>query len=205
MTVQRIKIGGKDDDGNPVHLSPWTFEVPQIRRLVERWCAGEVLNACAGKTRLDHDGPVHRNDVDRDRDVDTHHDVCEIDDKLGHDRFGTVVFDPPYTAEMADRHYNGHHIGRSWEPRGAIANVTAPGGHVLTFGYNSDGLEGWDGWERIATYYIRTPNWSGADIALAVDRKGGSAPVAGDIPEPTEQATLIETDGGTNTNHDHYE
>jgi len=34
MTVQRIKIGGKDDDGNPVHLSPWTFEVPQIRRLV---------------------------------------------------------------------------------------------------------------------------------------------------------------------------
>ena len=205
MTVQRIKIGGKDDDGNPVHLSPWTFEVPQIRRLVERWCAGEVLNACAGKTRLDHDGPVHRNDVDRDRDVDTHHDVCEIDDKLGHDRFGTVVFDPPYTAEMADRHYNGHHIGRSWEPRGAIANVTAPGGHVLTFGYNSDGLEGWDGWERIATYYIRTPNWSGADIALAVDRKGGSAPVAGDIPEPTEQATLIETDGGTNANHDHNE
>jgi len=194
MTVERIKIGGKTDDGDPVHLSPWTFEVPQIRRLVESWLAGEVLNACAGKTRLSHDGPIVRNDLDPDRDVDTHYDVCTLDEQFAHGRFDTVVFDPPYTAEMADRHYDGHHIGRTWEPRGAIANVTAPGGHVLTFGYNSDGLEGWDGWERMATYYIRTPNWSGNDIVLAVDRKGGSAPVAGDVPEPTEQTRL--TDGG---------
>lgn len=190
MTVERIKIGGRTESGDPIHLSPWTFEVPQIRQTVERWLHGRVLNACAGKNELAHDGPVHRNDIDPDRSADTHHDVREIDDHLGHDQFDTVVFDPPYSKEMADAHYNGNHVGRPWEPRGAIANVTAPGGHVLTLGYNSDGLDGWDGWERVATYYFRTPNWSGHDIALAVDRKGGSAPVAGEVPDPTEQATL---------------
>jgi hypothetical protein len=197
MTVERIKIGGKTEDGKPVHLSPWTFEVPQIREIVETWLAGAVLNACAGKTKLDHDGPINRNDIDEDRDVDTHFDVREIDEHFDHDHFDTVVYDPPYTAEMADRHYDGNHVGRKWEARGAIANVTAPGGHVLTFGYNSDGFDGWNGWERLATYYFRTPNWSGYDIALSVDRKGGGAPVAGEVPELTEQTTLVTaTDGG---------
>jgi len=201
MTVDRIKIGGRTEDGEAVHLSPWTFEVPQIREIVEKWLSGEVLNACAGKTKLDHDGPIHRNDINPDHDADTHHDVREIDQHLEQNRFDTVVFDPPYTKEMADWHYEGNHIGRKWEPRGSIANVTAPGGHVLTFGYNSDGLDGWDGWERIATYYFRTPNWSGYDIALSVDRKGGAAPIAGDVPELTEQTTLVPaTDGGNSCN-----
>lgn len=197
MTVERVKIGGKTDDGDPVFFTPWTFEVPQIREVVEWWLSGTVLNACAGKTKLDHDGPVHRNDIDPDRDADTHHDVRDLDEHLAHNQFETVVFDPPYSAEMAERHYNGHNIGRKWEPRGAIANLTAPGGHVLTFGYNSDGFEGWTGWERVATYYFRTPNFSGYDIALAVDRKGGSAPVVGEVPELTEQTTLsAAADGG---------
>ena len=193
--VERVKIGGRDRNGDAVHLSPWTFETPQIRSIVERWCAGRVLNACAGKTRLDYNGPVHRNDRDRDRDVDTHYDVREIDDHLPAEHFETVVFDPPYSAEMADEHYNGTHIGRSWEPRGALANVTAAGGIVLSFGYNSDGFDGWDGWERLATYYIRTPNWSGREICLSVNRKGGSAPVAGDRPALHEQARMEVFDG----------
>lgn len=192
--VERIKIGGKTGDGDPVHLSPWTFEVPQIRSLVERWLCGDVLNVCAGQVHLDHDGPVHRNDIDEDRDADTHIDARAVDEEFAHGQFDTVVYDPPYTAEMADRHYNGHHVGRAWEARGAIANVTAPGGIVLSFGYSSDGLDGWDGWTRRATYYFRTPNWSGGDIALSVDRKGGSAPVAGDVPELTEQTRLQEVE-----------
>jgi len=191
MTVRRIKIGGKTGDGDPVYFSPWTFEVPQIRKLVEMWLAGEVLNACAGKTKLDHDGPIHRNDIDEDGDADSHFDVRELDQHLERHRFDTVVYDPPYTAEMADRHYDGNHVGRKWEARGPIADVTASGGHVLTFGYNSDGFDGWDGWERLATYYFRTPNWSGHDIALSVDRKGGSAPVVSETPELTEQTTLV--------------
>jgi hypothetical protein len=51
--VERITIGGTKQDGEPVHLSPWTFEVPQIRSIVEDWLSGEVLNACSGKTKLD--------------------------------------------------------------------------------------------------------------------------------------------------------
>jgi len=196
--VDRIKIGGKDENGDAVHLTPWTFEVPQIRAIVERWLVGDVLNACAGKVRLDHEGEIVRNDVDPERDSDTDYDVREIDEHFDNGRFDTVVYDPPYSKEMAERHYNDNHIGRPWEPRGAIANVTAPGGHVLSFGYNSDGLDGWDGWERVATYYFRTPNWSGGDIALSIDRKGGSAPVAGEVPELTEQTQLtgVANDGG---------
>ena len=104
MTVYRIKIGGKTGNGDSVHLSPWTFEVPQIKDIVKKWLYGEVLNACAGKTKLNHDGPVHRNDIDTDRSADTHYDVRKIDEHLENERFDTVVFDPPYTKEMAERH-----------------------------------------------------------------------------------------------------
>lgn len=197
MVVERIKIGGKDTNGEPIYLTPWTFEVPQIRQLVESWLEGDVLNACAGKTELRHEGDVIRNDIDEDRDVDTHYDVREIDEYFEYSRFDTVVYDPPYTAEMADNHYDGNHIGHSWEPRGSIANVVADGGVVLSFGYNSDGYDGWVGWERLATYYIRTPCYSGHDIALSVDRKTGAAPELDERVSLTEQTTIsAAVDGG---------
>lgn len=170
-TVERINIGGRFPDGSPVYLTPWTFEVPQIRDEINEHLSGRILNACAGKTRVEHDGPVVRNDIDPARDADLHVDVRDIDRAVEPESFDTVLFDPPYDADNADKHYNGHHIGRPWEPRDALEAVTAPGGVVVGFGWNSDGFDGYDGWRRERTVYFRTPNMNGADVCMTVDRK----------------------------------
>jgi len=182
--VERERIGGKTPDGDPAYLSPWTFEAPQVRDALREYLRGTVLNACAGETELPYSGTVHRNDVDPGRWADTHHDVRELDEHLS-ERFEVVVYDPPYSKELAQEHYRGHHVGRPWEARPALAALTAVGGDVICFHFSSDGLEGWDGWRRIETRYFNTPNLSGGDLAMTVDRK-----VVG------EQATLDEAAGG---------
>lgn len=169
--TRRRSIGGRLEDGSPAYLSPWTFEVPQIRDELANWLRGRVLNACAGETRLPYDGPVHRNDADPERPADTHHDVRNLDDRLDADPFDVVVYDPPYSQEHAERHYNDHHVGRDWEARSALEALTTTGGLVVGFAFNSDGFEGYDGWERVETVYFRTPNMSGGDVAMAIDRK----------------------------------
>lgn len=167
-------IGGKHPDGTPISIGPWTFECPQVRRVVEAYLSGRVLNACAGKTRLTYSGEVHRNDIDPERDADTHHDVAELDEHLESESYDTIVFDPPFDPDQAAEHYNGHKVGRGpsggiWKARDALANLTAPGGRVLSFGWNSVGLQARDDFDREAVHLfqrIQKP-----DVVLVVDRK----------------------------------
>src|SRR6056297_1529565 len=56
----------------------WTFQSNKIREWVEERLQGRVLNACAGRTKLVHDGEIVRNDIDEERDADLHVDVCEV-------------------------------------------------------------------------------------------------------------------------------
>lgn len=167
------EIGGKHPDGTPVALGPWTFNAPQVRRVVESYLQGRVLNACAGRTELRHDD-VHRNDIDERRVADTHHDVRDLDDHLPAESFDVVVFDPPFDSEQAEEHYDGNTVGRGpsggiWEARDALARLTAGGGCVLSVGWNSVGLQHKDGFHREAVHLfqrIQKP-----DVVLVVDRK----------------------------------
>jgi len=60
-----VANGGRDRDGNARTLGRWTFQYEPARELVESLLAGRVLNACAGKTKLRHDGGIVRNDLNR--------------------------------------------------------------------------------------------------------------------------------------------
>jgi hypothetical protein len=167
-------IGGKHPDGTPIALGPWTFEAPQVRRVVESLLSGRVLNACAGRTKLTHDGEVHRNDLDVDRDADTHHDVRTLDEHLKAESFDTVVFDPPFDSDQADEHYGGNTVGRGpsggiWKARDALAELTAPGGRVLSVGWNSVGLQANDDFERESVHLFQRVQKP--DVVLVVDRK----------------------------------
>jgi len=167
------KIGGRHSDGTPIAIGPWTFECPQVRRVVECYLSGQVLNACAGKTRLAH-SDVHRNDLDERRAVDTHHDVTELEDHLDVESFDRVVFDPPFDKEQAEEHYDGRTVGRGpsggiWKARAALANLTAPGGLVLCVGWNSVGLDYLDAFERYSVHVFRREQKP--DVFLTVDRK----------------------------------
>ena len=166
-------IGGKHPDGTPIALGAWTFEAPQVRRVVESYLRGRVLNACAGKTHLSHDD-VHRNDLDERRDADTHHDVCSLDEYLPAESFDVVVFDPPFDGEQAAEHYDGNTVGRGpsggiWEARDALAALTAPGGCVLSVGWNSVGLQSHRAFAREAVHLFQRVQKP--DVVLVVDRK----------------------------------
>lgn len=176
-------IGGRHPDGSPIAIGPWTFQTPQVRRVVEEYLDGRVLNACAGKTKLTHDD-VHRNDLDDRRDAETHFDVTELDEHLRSESFDVVVFDPPFDSDQAEEHYQGRTVGRGpsggiWSARDALARLTAPGGLVLSVGWNSVGLKHKDGFDRQAVHVFQREQKP--DVFLTVDRKA--------------QTTLV-TDGG---------
>ncbi|GGL33964.1 hypothetical protein GCM10009037_16980 [Halarchaeum grantii] len=167
-------IGGRHSDGTPISLGPWTFETPQVRDVVEAYLDGDVLNACAGRTRLSHPS-VHRNDLDERRHADTHHDVRDLDDYLPPESFDVVVFDPPFDADQAAEHYDGRTVGRGpsggiWTARKALARLTRPGGRVLSVGWNSVGLSHRDGFEREAVHLFQRPQKP--DVFLTVDYRG---------------------------------
>lgn len=92
-------------------LTKWTFENGIIKQEVESWLTGRVLNACCGKTRLDHD-PVVRNDANEDIDADYHVDVAALPIHLDPGSFDVIVFDPPWTVYQANLVYDGRHVHR---------------------------------------------------------------------------------------------
>lgn len=68
-------VGSREPDGEPTTIGHWTFQTRMVREVVQDAIAGHkrVLNACAGKTVLDHPtgGEIIRNDINRD--VDANH------------------------------------------------------------------------------------------------------------------------------------
>lgn len=142
--------GGSEPDGTPRHFNRWTFQNGLVRGHVEAAIHGRVLNACAGTTHLRHGfDEIHRNDLNPDRDADTHHDVETIDEHFAPGSFDAVVFDPPWSQEQADEHYDGMHARQAGPARQNLAALVRPGGTFVELGWNMFGpadvrdLKGW--------------------------------------------------------------
>lgn len=170
IDVELHKVGGKHPGGKPIAIGRWTFETPVVRRVVEDRLEGQALNACAGKTKLNHGaGEIVRNDINTERDADYHFDVCEIDQHFPEHSFDVVVFDPPFDQGQADEHYDGMHASDLGKARKALAKLTKPGGTLLEFGWNSHGAESFRGWGRDEIHlFQRGPCLQ--DVILVVDR-----------------------------------
>ena len=165
-----VANGGRDRDGNPRTLGRWTFEYEPARELVESLLAGRVLNACAGKTKLRHDAEIVRNDLNPDRDADTHHNVEEIAEFFPPQSFDTVVFDPPFDDHQADDKYDGIHAKNIYAALEGFETLVRPGGRVLTFGWNSWGMKSFSAFEREDTHLLqRGPVLR--DVIVTVDRR----------------------------------
>lgn len=126
----------------------WTFQSDKIRIWVEPRLQGRVLNACAGKTKLAHDHEIVRNDLDEDRDVDLHVDVCEISDHLEAESFGTIVYDPPFSQNQATRSYDGQDVGDDALAKRQFDELLEPGGRVIQFGFTTTCMPMSLGYER---------------------------------------------------------
>jgi len=169
-----VANGGRDRDGNARTLGRWTFEYEPARELVESLLAGRVLNACAGKTKLRHDEEIVRNDLNPDRDADTHHNVEEIADHFPPQSFDTVVFDPPFDDTQAQDKYDGIHAKNIYAALEDFETLVRPGGRVVTFGWNSWGMKSFPAFEREETHLLqRGPVLR--DVIVTVDRRTAHA------------------------------
>lgn len=176
--VDADKQGRRDDielSYWTVQPNKWTFQSRKIRQWCERWLRGRVLNACAGKTRLTHDGAIVRNDIDEQREADLHVDVCEIADHFPAESFDTVVFDPPFSEYQATTEYDGQAVGSVALAKQQFDSLLGPGGRVIQFGFTTTCMPMEKGYQRQAVAVFNTLGQMN-DILGTVDTKPGEPP-----------------------------
>lgn len=173
------------DDGQPdfpiryyaVQPNRWTFQCEKIRTEVESALEGRVLNACAGKTQLDYDGEIIRNDIDPERDADYHIDVCRIADELPANSFDTIIHDPPFSAKQAESTYNGVDVVAEGQAMSQYDQLLRPGGKVIKFGFSTTTMPGAKDYVRELVVIFNTLGRMN-DWLMTVDRR-----VNGDLRE----------------------
>ena len=153
-----------------VQPNRWTFRSDKIRRWVEQRLEGRVLNACAGKTMLDHNGEVIRNDIDEGRDADLHVDVSVIAEHFHPCSFDTIVFDPPYSAFQAKTKYEGRTVGKVALAKRQFHELLAAGGRVIQFGFTTTNMPTSLGYEREEVAIFNTLGEMN-DYLASVDKK----------------------------------
>jgi hypothetical protein len=139
-----------------VQPNRWTFQSEKIRHWVEQRLEGRVLNACAGKTELDYDGEIIRNDLDEDVDADYHIDVCELAAHFERGGFDTIVFDPPFSIYQANRSYEGRTVGDVAIAKRQFHELLRAGGSVIQFGFTTTCMPLALGYEREAVAIFNT-------------------------------------------------
>jgi len=167
-----VNVGGREPDGSPSYIGPWTFDTKLVRDEVIGAIEGPTLNACAGKTRLDeeHSAPVVRNDLNPDRHAHVNVDVATIDEVFPKESFRSVVFDPPFDQTQSEDHYEGMHDRQRGPSRRKLAGLVEPGGVFVECGWNMFSPGEFDGWEREAVIvYRRGPSYQ--PMFLTVDRR----------------------------------
>jgi len=165
-----VSNGGRNRDGSPRMLSRWTFQYAPAREIVEKYLTGRVLNACAGETKLNYDGEIVRNDINPERDADTHHDVANITDHFDAQSFDVVIFDPPFDEKQAETKYDGMHAKDVYAALREFNELVRPGGIVMCFGWNSWGMRSFPAFERVETTLLqRGPIHR--DVIVTVDRR----------------------------------
>jgi len=172
--VEIVSNGGRNSDGSPRMLSRWTFEYQPARKILREEMEGRTLNACAGKTQLDHDAEIVRNDLNPDRDADTHVDVVEIADHFEAESFDTIIFDPPFDEKQAETKYDGLHAMDVYAALEQFNELVRAGGKVICFGWNSWGMRSFPAFERSRTTLLqRGPIHR--DVIVTVDRRTASS------------------------------
>lgn len=113
-----------------------------MRDWVEHRLDGRVLNLFAGKTKLNHDGEIVRNDIDEEIDASYHFDAIHVGRYFDDNSFDTVILDPPYTLYTANQYYDGEYVGRDVmsQMKDDLATIIRPGGKFIQFGYNTTGM-----------------------------------------------------------------
>lgn len=171
ISVSRVEHnGGTNKDGSKRVFGRWTFEYEPARTFAEHYCKGRVLNACAGRTKLDHDGEIIRNDLNPDRDADYHLDVASIASHFDPASFDTVIFDPPFDDLQAADKYDSLRADSVLAAFEQFARLLRADGVVVTFGWNSWGMRSHSAFDREETVLFQRGPVK-RDVIGTVDRR----------------------------------
>jgi len=170
----REEIGGKEPGGKPSAIGRWTFQTRIVREIVLDELDGRVLNACAGKTKLEKEGvEIVRNDINPEIDADYHVDIEEIDTVFDEDSFDVVVLDPPFDQTQSDEHYDGLHARNLGKARQKLVELIRPGGKIVELGWSTwSASEFFQGFEEAKPpIHLRRAMPGRKPIFVTVDRR----------------------------------
>jgi len=148
----------------------YTFEMPQLRKWVEKQCKGKVLNLFAGRTLLKVDEV--RVDMDKEMPADYHTDAesflnWAIEKEM---KFDTIILDPPYNMRKSREKYGGRYIGSFTKLKKLIPHILNPAGLVITLGYDSVGMSKSRGFDKVAVCLV-CHNGDHQDTICLVEKK----------------------------------
>ena len=156
--------------------SKWTFEVPPLRRIIDKYkLPGQKwADPFAG-----FNSPAEiTNDLNPAAPTQHHMEAIEFMRSLEGPLDG-AIFDPPYSLTQVSRSYNdlGIQFKGSENPTGGfpkvrdeIERVVAPGGHVISYGWNTVGMGKKRGFEKIEVL-VCSHGGNRNDTLCVVERK----------------------------------
>lgn len=117
----------------------WTFKIQPITKLIqEEWIEGIWIDPFAGEF-----SPAHiRNDISPDRKAEYHLDALEFLRQQESNSVDGILYDPPYSITQA-RMYGKKKFSsmKYWgDCKNEMARVLKPGGKIISFGWNSNGI-----------------------------------------------------------------
>jgi len=133
----------------------YTFEQPLLKKYVESYCKGKVLNLFAGKTLLNVDEV--RVDIDKNCNPDFLMDAYEFVifwRKEGKFKFDTIILDPPYNIRKSREKYEGRWIGKLTKIKNELIHILSEKGRIISLGYDTVGMSAKRGFKKIAICVI---------------------------------------------------
>ena len=115
----------------------YTFEQPKLKKWLESYCNGKVLNLFAGKTKLNVDEV--RVDLSDEFNPDFNMEAFDfvLYAKNNGIKFDTIILDPPYSLRKSMEKYNGKVCSTFNKIKDELPNILNDGGRIITFGYTS--------------------------------------------------------------------
>lgn len=164
-----------------------TFSIKPIGEFVQRYMAGSEVSV--DPFARDRDWATYTNDINPGTSAQSHLDAEDFLAEL-HGR-GVIVdlalFDPPYSPRQVSEHYKAAGLqvtsedtqnGRLYKRvRNALDKIIAPGGIVLSFGWQSGGMGVVRFYDLIETMLVAHGGGHNDTICIA-ERKGVALPQA---------------------------
>lgn len=160
-----------------------TFSVKPIGEFVQRYLVGVAVSV--DPFARNRDWATYTNDINPSTSAQSHQDAEAFLDDLAGKKVSAdlVLFDPPYSPRQVMEHYQAAGLrvtqedtqsGRLFKRvRNAIDRIVAPGGVVLSFGWQSSGMGAPRGYQLIETMLVSHGGGHNDTICIA-ERKGST-------------------------------